>query len=290
MRQLLAACAACFLCLGLAQAAPTAVVEGVQMPAWLERYGRLQPIAPGMELRASDTVRTGRNARILLKLAEGSLVRLGENGQLKLTSLNESNDGKSVFRAAFEVLRGAFRFTTDRIAAPRQRDVQVKIASITAGVRGTDLWGKAAADRDLVCLIEGRISVAREGSPEISMSDPLSFYVAPKGAAPEPVQAVPLAKLAQWAQETDLAAGQGAAQQGGAWHLMLAEGRDQGPALDVYIKLRTAGYAARIETVGKGAQFRYQVRLPQIADEAGAQALAARLASELGVPGAKVFK
>ena len=167
----------------------------MQMPAWVERYGLLQPISPGMELRQHDVVRTGRNARVLLKLAEGSLVRVGENGQLRLASLTEKDDNKGVFRAAFEVLRGAFRFTTDRLAKPRQRDVEVRIASITAGVRGTDLWGKAAEDRDVVCLIEGSISLAREGASPLQMNDPLTFYIAPKGAAPEPVQPVPLSKL-----------------------------------------------------------------------------------------------
>jgi len=41
---LLAAC-----CPGFAQIAAT--VEGVQMPAWVERNGVRQPIVPGMELR-----------------------------------------------------------------------------------------------------------------------------------------------------------------------------------------------------------------------------------------------
>jgi len=280
----------CLLFAASANAAPSAVVDGVQMPAWVERYGLLQPIAPGMELRAQDTVRTGRNARVLLKLAEGSLVRLGENGQLKLVSLAEKDDGKNVFRAAFEVLRGAFRFTTDRLAAPRQREVQVRIASITAGVRGTDLWGKAADDRDLVCLIEGSISVAREGSPTLDMNDPLTFYLAPKGAQPEPVQPVPLAKLAQWAQETDLAAGQGATQRGGKWKVVLAESPDQGPALDIYLKARRAGFGAGIDTLGKEPKRRYAVSISQLADEAGAQALSQRLAAELGISPVKVSK
>lgn len=280
---------ALFAC-ALAHGAPPAVVDGLQMPAWVERYGFLQPLAPGMELRQHDVVRTGRNARVLLKLAEGSLVRLGENGQLKLSSLNEKDDGKSVFRAAFEVLRGAFRFTTDRLAKPRQRDLQVKIASISAGVRGTDLWGKAGEDRDVLCLIEGSIRVGREGVAEFEMNDPLTFYIAPKGAAPEAVQPVPLAKLAQWAQETDLAAGQGAVQRGGKWKLVLAEAPDQGPALDVYLKARTAGYGASIDYTGKAPRQRYVVSIGPITEQAGAEALAERLAAELGITKPQVVK
>jgi hypothetical protein len=288
MRLLRGLILSCALLAAPAFAAPSAVVDGVQMPAWVERYGLLMPLMAGMELGKYDTVRTGRNARVLLKLGEGSLVRLGENGQLKLASINPKDDGKGIFRATLEVLRGAFRFTTDRLAHSRQREVEVKIASITAGVRGTDLWGKAAEDKDVVCLIEGAISVSREGSGELSMSDPLTFYVAPKGAAPEPVQPVPLAKLAQWAQETDLAEGQGAVMRGGKWKLVLAESAEQGAALDSYLKARKAGYAASLDTTTKGARRSYVVSIGQLADEAGAKLLQARLESELGFQNLRV--
>jgi len=43
-------------CAAFAQIAAT--VEGVQMPAWVERNGVRQPIVPGMELRAGDQVVT----------------------------------------------------------------------------------------------------------------------------------------------------------------------------------------------------------------------------------------
>ena len=91
-------------------AQPAAVVEGVQSPAWVERGGRRIPLQPGMELRAGDRVFTGGGSRALFKLSEGSLVKLGENGNLNFTSLSPTQE---VFRAALRVLEGAFRFTTD---------------------------------------------------------------------------------------------------------------------------------------------------------------------------------
>jgi hypothetical protein len=72
----------------LAQVA--AVVEGVQMPAWIERDGRRLPLIPGMELRPGDQLVTGAGSRVMVKLAEGSLVRLGEKGQLRFTELSPS--------------------------------------------------------------------------------------------------------------------------------------------------------------------------------------------------------
>ncbi len=71
----------------LLQAAPDAIVEGLQLPAWITRDGKRQPLAVGTELRSSDEVATGGNSRLLLRLGDGSAVKLGENGRLKLADL-----------------------------------------------------------------------------------------------------------------------------------------------------------------------------------------------------------
>ena len=131
-----------------ALAAPAAVVEGVQMPAWVERGGVKQPLAAGMELQESDKLSTGGQSRVLLRLAEGSLVKLGENAQMSFEKLEQRTDNKSTFvRGLMDVARGAFRFTTDvksKIAS--RREIDIRLATVTAGVRGTDLWGKSAAE------------------------------------------------------------------------------------------------------------------------------------------------
>src|SRR5262245_54516573 len=142
----LAAIAALFCAAAFAQ--PAAVVEGVQMPAWIERAGRTSPIAPGMALQAGDQVKTGAGSRLLVKLSEGSLVKLGENGTLRIAEMSPSKD---LFAATLRVLEGAFRFTTDVAAKQRKRDVNISVATVTAGIRGTDLWGRSRDDRQIVC-------------------------------------------------------------------------------------------------------------------------------------------
>src|SRR6185503_8925002 len=155
----------------LAQVAAT--VEGVQMPAWVERAGQRTPLAPGMELRGGDQVVTGPGARLVVKLSEGSLVKLGENGSLRFAELSP---GRDLFRAALNVLEGAFRFTTDALSKGRKREVSVRVAQVTAGIRGTDLWGRSRAGNEIVCLIEGEIEVAADGEQPVAMNQPLQFY------------------------------------------------------------------------------------------------------------------
>jgi hypothetical protein len=278
--------AALLACAALqAGAAPAAVVEGVQMPAWVERAvaGGLRrvPLAPGMELRGGDEVKTGAGSRVYLKLAEGSLVKLGENASLRILEISPDRGG--LFRAALNVLEGAFRFTTDALARERRRDVSIRVATVTAGIRGTDLWGKSDRnDRQIVCLIEGRIEVGAEGEAPVTMDQERQFYQREKGTT-APIGFVEPAQLVQWAQQTEIADGQGAARLGGKWRVTLATAPTQSEALDVYGQLRTAGYAAEIHPAKAGEKRVYHVRISRLPTKADAEALAAQLRGMHGV-------
>ena len=272
-------------------AAPTAVVEGVQMPAWLERGGTKQPLAAGMELQSADKVSTGANSRLLLRLAEGSQVKLGENALLSLDKLGQRQENKSTFlEAAIDVARGAFRFTTDAKAKlASRRQVDIRVATVTAGIRGTDLWGKSAPDRDIVCLIEGKIQVQREAEAPVNMDQALQFYISAKGADGKAdgtkkaeLAAVDTVQLTQWATETEIAAGQGAAKQGGKWKVVAASNDTQAAALKVYDQLRAAGYAAEIHPMGTPDKRSYQVRISNLPSKAEAEALGVKLDAVTG--------
>lgn len=277
-----AALAATLFAWSLGAAAQDAVVEAVQMPAWMERDGVVVPLAPGTTLNARDAVRTGANARLLVRLAEGSSVKLGENGVLHLDEIvTRKDDG--VFAAALNVLKGAFRFTTAILQKTRRRDVSITIATVTAGIRGTDVWGKAATDKDIVCLIEGDIEVMRGADAPVRMDQPKSFYVAPKGQAPLPVAPVTDAQLAQWAAETEIEAGRGAARRGGSWKVILASGESENEVLRVYEAVRAAGYAAELDARRRAGRRDYTVRIASLPSEAEARALADRLTGQYGV-------
>jgi hypothetical protein len=269
-----------------AVAAPAAIVEGVQMPAWVEREGTRTPAAPGMELRGGDQLRTGAGSRMLVKLADGSLVKLGENGSLTLAALAPAPRA-GVFRAALNVLEGAFRFTTEVAAKQRRRDVTIRIATVTAGIRGTDLWGRSREDRQIVCLIEGKIEVGAEGEAAQTMDQPLQFYQRDKGKT-APIGFVDPKQLEQWAKETEIEAGKGAARRGGKWKVELLRAATQEAALRVYDQVRLAGYAAEIRPEKEADKYAYIVRISNLPSNAEADALAARLKGRYGVADPKV--
>jgi hypothetical protein len=276
---------------GLVAAASQPLVEAVQSPAWVERSGMREPLAVGMELRNSDRVVSGTDARIVLRMPEGSLIQLGSQAQLALDRLSVQREPAGMLvTAALNVLRGAFRFTTQAAAHFRgRRQIDVRIATVTAGIRGTDLWGKAAEDRDIVCLIEGRISVQRGADAAIVMDEPMSFYVAPRNAPPLPVQPVPAEQLQRWAAETQMQPGAGGARRNGRWRVQLALVPTQAEALDLYDRLREAGYPARIRPVQDAEKYAYAVGIRYLASEAEAAGLAARLKDVPGVTAPRII-
>lgn len=269
-----------------ARSAPQAIVEAVQMPAWVERGATKIPLVPGMELKDTDQLRTGAKAKLLLKMGEGSLVKLGESGTLRLDRLSDGKD--NVFTAALNVFQGAFRFTTAALLQQRRRNINITIATVTAGIRGTDVWGKAAADRDIVCLIEGKIEVQRGQDQPFLMDQPMSFYIAPKNAPPLPVAPVDPEQLRQWAAETEIESGKGASRRGGKWKVIAASFETQADALRLYDALRAAGYAAEIRPAMSAEKRIYDVRLAHLPSKADAEVLAGSLRGKMGIIELKV--
>jgi hypothetical protein len=254
--------------------APLAVVELVQMPAWVERGAASTPLEPGMELRDRDQLKTGANSRLLLRMADGSLVKLGEKGSLGLDGMRLRRD--SVFEAALKVAQGAFRFTTQAAAKFRgKREVSISIATVTAGIRGTDLWGKSAPDREIVCLIEGRIEVTPPGENPIGMDQPLSFYIRDKGQS-RPLAPVPMEQLKEWAAETEPQPGQGISKHGGKFRIT-ASGLAYGQAQALYDDLRRAGYPAQIIPARIKDKRVYNVRLSNFETRQDAESVAGKL-------------
>ena len=264
-------------------AAAVATVEAVQSPAWRDRGGLSVPLAAGMELASGDVVRTGAGARAYLMLAEGSRVKLGETARFTLHT--RSLQPEKTFRGALDVLAGAFRFTTGKLAKAKSREVSIRVGTATIGIRGTDVWGKTDKDGDLVALIEGRIDITRAGQVT-EMAQPMSYFDAPAGksAAVKPLDAETFIKLAR---QTDILAGDGASSLKGKWRVLAGSAATEVAALEIYDQARDAGFAARIRPrEAEGDAWSYEVVLTGFASEAEAAVAAARLkaATEL-IPG-----
>lgn len=262
--------------------APNAVVEAVQAPAWVVRNGSKMALAPGQQLHNRDRVVTGEGARALVQLGDGSAVKVGENGEVKINALGRKDN--KVFTAALDVTTGAFRLTTDVFQRKRQqRAINVRISTITAGIRGTDIWGKADAERDLICLLEGKITVTHPQGEAVQLSEANSFYYAFKGQPPAEVGSIEADELARWAVQTEIQSGSGASKTGGRWKAILGTVPSQREAFELIDRSRAAGFATRVKPVKTEEGYAYEVRLDQLpsAEEAGAAAQRVKAALDL---------
>lgn len=253
------------------------VVDAVQFPAFLERGGHSIPLAPGIQLQAKDTVRTGPNARVLLKLSEGSLVKLGANAQF---TVEKAQPSAGVFRASLAVLTGAFRFTSDALRKATKRDVAIRVRNVTAGIRGTDIWGRSAGDEDLVCLLEGKITVSAEGQPEATLADPLDFYRKKTGQGPVIAKVDP-EKVKEWAAETELEKDGPVGRVGGTWRVIAAAVGTRDEALALNRRVRASGYPSTVSATPSDKVF--VVQLTGFAGENEARAAMANLRAIPGV-------
>jgi len=259
------------------------VIEGLQIPAWIERAGTRVPLKAGALLENGDTIHTGKGGRILLRLAEGSQVKLGENAEFRLRELKRPEKPSGAFRGFLEVIKGAFRYTTSLLSQRHRRHLDIRIATVTAGIRGTDIWGKATDEKDIVCLIEGEITVTRGDDPPLTLSDPLTFYIAPRGKPPLPVGPVDAAQLARWAAQTELEHGAGVLLPDGRWRVNLASFRTRQWATVSLREFHVAGYPAEINQVQLGDDTWHRVTVTGFAALTDARAFVATIDGRHGV-------
>ncbi len=280
MKRLLVACAAL---LGLVnavngQAAPLAVTEQVQSPAWLVRDGKRDALSPGQPLQPGDRIETGGSARVYLRLAEGSQIKLGEQA---VFSVESGALAKGVLTGLMDVINGAFRFTTGLASKQHgKRNVSIRVSTATIGIRGTDVWGKAADQGDLVALIEGNISLSR-GGQALSIQ-PMQYMDAPRGGAAQ-IRTLDEATLNRLALETELATGAGMSKTRKGWAIVVGDFVTEDEAQAPLTALRAAGYPARVMGAGvvAGDSIKpagtYRLVLAGFANEAAATADLLRL-------------
>jgi hypothetical protein len=267
-------------------AVPPATVTAVQAPAWLERAGKAKPLAVGMPIENGDRIRTGDDARAVLQLAEGSTLQLGADAKVAFFSM--SAKPRTEYKGALDVVAGAFRFSTHGAKRVKSRDVVVRVGAVSAGMRGTDLWGRSDAQEDVICVLDGKVDVWHAALPEpLVMATPMTYVAAAKGQAPKPVAAVDAQQWQQWARQTEVGRGAGAERSGGKFALVLGQFASEGQALEQYDIARGAGYDVSVRPVAAASgAWEYQLLVKGFADEREASAAALRLKAATGLDAA----
>ncbi len=265
-----------------------ATIEKLRSPAWLERQGKRTPLAAGTIVALQDKILTGSNARLLLRLPEGSAVVLGENSRFLIERLSlQKKQETNFFASSMQLLAGTLRYvtaSTEKLNA-RNRDVQIRTVTATVGIRGTVLWAQAAPEQELVCLFNGKIDIARVNEPLAVLSEPNAFWIAPSGKAALPIAIADAQQLASFANQVSMPKGSGLSNSEGIWTVVAGRFTLRDPAKYLLANLQDRGYPAQIAVVPATARKRlsFKVIIPGFDSREDALAVSKKLAP---MPGA----
>ncbi|GMR00795.1 MAG: hypothetical protein BMS9Abin19_0133 [Gammaproteobacteria bacterium] len=258
-------------------------VEALQMPAWYDRGGRTYPLKAGTKIYSGDIIRTGRKSRVLIRMQEGSIIKLGEDTKLNINTLTPPQQEEGPFAALLRVTRGAFRFTTTELGKNRKRNVDIKIGAVTVGIRGTDIWGRSSPDEDLFALLEGKVAVQRDGETEFIMQDKLSYILAPKGQPTTAVTPIDLDELSDWAKETEPQQGRGIITIDGEWAVNMMSLQSASAAAQLQQKLNDGGYATAVQQTQISGKTWLRVRIEGFATRQDANIFASSINYKYGI-------
>jgi hypothetical protein len=119
--------------------------------------GKTQVLAEGVAIHMDDLISTGVAARLEVGFDDGSMLRVGENAQIKVDRFVYQPQGSTNVLQLTVV--GPFRFISGKLTKIAGSDASVTTATATIGVRGTDFWGGPIDGAFGVFLIEGAVSV-----------------------------------------------------------------------------------------------------------------------------------
>ena len=227
-----------------------ATIERLRSPAWLERQGKRTPLVAGSVVELEDKILTGTNARLLLRLPEGSAVVLGENSRFVIERLSlQKKQETNFFASTMQLLAGTLRYvtaTTEKLNA-KNRDVQIRTVTATIGIRGTVLWAQATPEKELVCLFNGKIDIARPNEALAVLSEPNAFWIAPSGKPALPIGIANTEQLASFANQVSMPEGSGLSHSEGKWAVVAGSFSLRDPAKLLLANLQEHGYPAQIE-------------------------------------------
>ncbi len=265
-------------------ASTNTVIEAVQVPGWVETGGQRRPAQPGQVLRINDKAVTAEASRMLLRLPDQSVIKLGEKTEFQIESLSNQRAGvaqPSEMKAALRLITGVFRYATDYTskALGNKREINLQLRTATVGIRGTDFWSMTDAAHDAVCLFEGKVAVERDQKDDGILDKPGAFWVVHTNQAEGPAGQATPEQLQKFISQAEFKPGSGVLLEGGRWRVVAGLLSSASEAAALRTRLATEGYPADIRKKGS----RYEVRINDFATELDAQTVLERLEADAGI-------
>ena len=142
----------------LALAANKAVATSVTGTAQVQTGATAaRPLRQGDEVAQGDTIITGANSSVVLKLDDGQVAALTSNSRMTITAY-QYNPASESGNVLLSLISGGMRAITGVIGRRTPDRVAYRAATAPIGVRGTDVTIATAQGNVVVSVTEGSIS------------------------------------------------------------------------------------------------------------------------------------
>jgi len=132
--------------------------------------GTVKVLAPKSEVLAGDLLITAKDSYAQVKMNDGAQMTLRPNSNLRIEAFQFSQDAPQADNAIFRLLKGGFRTVTGLIGKRGNTDAyQVRTATATIGIRGTDFSSRLCATKDCRDDEEAK-ATTREVKPPVIQS------------------------------------------------------------------------------------------------------------------------
>lgn len=152
-----------------------------------------RPLAVGSLLQQGDSVLTLSGSSAVIKFEDGQLMVMHERTEFRIAQYVYNKQNVSASSAIFDLVRGGLRFVTGVIGSTNRSSLQVRTATATIGIRGTDasVYFDAVTQAVTAAVNQGAVSL---GTASVNPGNPMS---AAPGLPPSPAtQLTPVVQAA----------------------------------------------------------------------------------------------
>ena len=151
------------LCYGAAARAAdlAGAVVAIAGDCFVEADGKRTPLKMGGEVHVADTIDVPANAKVKLRMNDGSIVSIAAGSQMKITGFSVDADGKR-HAVALSLTQGLLRAVVAPIDRPSTFEINTAVGS--AGARSTDWFVEVQPGQMVVGVITGTVAVKSDGT------------------------------------------------------------------------------------------------------------------------------
>ena len=132
-------------------------VERVQNLAEAVYGDETRSLGKSSTVKRLDLLKTGADARLEVRLNDGSKVTLGDNAELVVDDFVHTP--KQERAITLNALKGALRFVGQKLEDYSRQEVKVKTPVATLGIRGTHFWVGRIDGETGVLVLDGNVLV-----------------------------------------------------------------------------------------------------------------------------------